>query len=398
MLTSSGGLPPFSDFDAWFIRRILAGKPDPLEGAPISTWLAPFLQKVDIRHKAGQELLFAVIGSDGWEKIKQQDPNASEPRFTSSQASDSKWRFYHASDLDQLPAMAWLIEYEIPAKSLTILFGASGAGKTFWMVDRGLRIAQSVPVVYVAAEGESGYRNRVKAWIQHFRQKPGALYFVFGAVKMLDRAIVDSFIEAMRPIAPGLIILDTLALCMVGGDENSARDMGLFIEACERIKQQLGTAVLVVHHTGKNGTSERGSSALRGAADSMIELSSDEGFITVSCSKAKDWEPFAKQFLRLLPVQLEADRSSCVLIPMEKVIEIKGQPLSENEKLVMTTLKLETFLLPGARVTQLVNVTGISERSIHRIVSKLIRFHYVEQAKRGEPYKLTEEGFNLNLN
>ncbi len=398
MLTSSGGLPPFSDFDAWFVRRILAGKPDPLEGAPISSWLAPFLQRVDIHHKAGQELLFAVIGSDGWEKIKQQDPNTSEPRFTSSQASDSKWHLYHASELDQLPSVTWLIEPEIPSKTLIVLFGASGVGKSFKSLDYAIRIAQSIPVVYVAAEGESGYRDRTRAWIQHFRQKPGALYFVFGAVKMLDRAIVDSFIEAMRPIAPGLIILDTLALCMVGGDENSARDMGLFIEACERIKQQLGTAVLVVHHTGKNGTSERGSSALRGAADSMIELSSDEGFITVSCSKAKDWEPFPKQYLRLLPVQLEADRSSCVLIPMEKVIELKGQPLSENEKLLMTTLKLETFLLPGARVTQLVNVTGISERSIHRIVSKLIRFGYVEQAKRGEPYKLTEEGFNLNLN
>jgi DNA-binding IclR family transcriptional regulator len=85
------------------------------------------------------------------------------------------------------------------------------------------------------------------------------------------------------------------------------------------------------------------------------------------------------------------------VLPSEKVVDVKGQPLTENEKTVLQALKLETFLLPGARISQLMGVCSLGERTLHRVLHKLIKFGYVEQGKRGEPYKLTEEGFNLKL-
>jgi predicted ATP-dependent serine protease len=250
--------------------------------------------------------------------IRQQDPYSTEPTYTTPQP-ESPFKLYHASELDSLPSVQWLVEGEIPAKSLTALFGGSGTGKSFVTLDHALRIAQSVPVVYVAAEGETGYRDRKNAWVAHFRQKVGALYFCFQAVRMLDIAEVQTFITAIRPLSPGLVILDTLARCMLGGDENSARDMGQFIESCGLIRQQLGAAVLVVHHTSKNGNAERGSSALRGACDSMIELNNDDGLITLACSKSKDASPFPKRYLRLVTVHLSPERSSCVCYPLKRL-------------------------------------------------------------------------------
>jgi RecA-family ATPase len=52
-----------------------------------------------------------------------------------------------------------------------------------------------------------------------------------------------------------LVVIDTLARCMVGADENSARDMGEAIDALDRLRRAAGSCVLPVHHMGKpNGT------------------------------------------------------------------------------------------------------------------------------------------------
>lgn len=51
-----------------------------------------------------------------------------------------------------------------------------------------------------------------------------------------------------------MIILDTLARCFGGNDENDARDMGAFIRGCDELKRRTGATVLVVHHSGKDET------------------------------------------------------------------------------------------------------------------------------------------------
>jgi RecA-family ATPase len=53
------------------------------------------------------------------------------------------------------------------------------------------------------------------------------------------------------------------------GDENSAKDMGRLIDQVEWLKKNLGAAALIIHHTGKDGLRERGSSVLRAVADVM---------------------------------------------------------------------------------------------------------------------------------
>jgi hypothetical protein len=79
--------------------------------------------------------------------------------------------------------------------------------------------------------------------------------------------------------APDLVVFDPLARFM-SGEENSARDMGHLIASLDRLTQQYGHATELVHHTGKPGQGDpkqgghrlRGSSALFGAADSVVLL------------------------------------------------------------------------------------------------------------------------------
>jgi hypothetical protein len=47
--------------------------------------------------------------------------------------------------------------------------------------------------------------------------------------------------------------------------------MGLFVEGCEFIRKELGPTVLVIHHTTKDGKTERGTESLRNATFAMFE-------------------------------------------------------------------------------------------------------------------------------
>ncbi len=70
-----------------------------------------------------------------------------------------------------------------------------------------------------------------------------------------------------------LIVVDTLARCFGGNDENDASDMRAFIEDCDVIKHKTVATLLVVHHSGKDDTKgARGSSAFRAALDDELNI------------------------------------------------------------------------------------------------------------------------------
>lgn len=296
---------------------------------------------------------------------------------------------YRMGDLRNIPPVQWLIPNELPASLFTVLCGASESGKSFQAVDYALRTARLHPdrlVVYVAPEGGSGYLKRCEAWIAHHGgEQPENLAFILRSVPMLDQMAVATFIAAIRSFKPVLVILDTMARCLVGGDENSAKDVGVFIEGCDEIRRQTGAAVLVVHHTGKSGN-YRGSSALFGACDSWIDFANDDGLITLSCGKAKDWHPFEPRYLRMVS---RAD--SVVLLPAEQVSQ-RGTTLTEGQRKVLETLALEVFRGPGAKSTQIMGSTGIPEKTLFRILSRLKRDGMVDQGRRGDPYTITSHG------
>jgi hypothetical protein len=308
-------------------------------------------------------------------------------------------RLYHANELAELPPIKWLRHGELPAGGLAVIYAGSGEGKSFVVLNEyALPIAQERNVVYIAAEGASGYAARVDAWRKHHKLDAGGLHFYLDAVPLLNRGAVKEFIQQVTPLEPALVVVDTLARCLLGGDENSAKDMGLFIEACAEIQRTTGATVLVVHHTGKSGNSERGSSALKGAADAMLELQNDDGLITLRCAKSKDTGSFPARYMRLVQVEtdlLDADGApvvSCVVLPADRVL-MHDAPLSENEREVLEVLALEAFEEAGAKASQIESaVKRVPRSSLFRILSNLKRKKLAEQAKRGDPWFITRAG------
>lgn len=296
-------------------------------------------------------------------------------------------RLIPADQLGALPPTEILGNTRFIARGLNVVFGASGAFKSFYTLDSALQVAQSAPVVYVAAEGAGGLYKRVTAWCEHYEQPPGQLQFICEEVNLLDSSQVNALINLIIPIKPALVVFDTLARCIPGGDENSAKDMGLAVRNSAVIQRVAKTAITWIHHTNRAERGERGSGAIRGAADAMIELAANgDSVIRVSCSKLKDDEPWITEELKFYPVA-----ASGVLVPNYG----DADKFSAIEMQILEFLSLDVFETAGAKANQIVNGLNISERHIYRMLSHLKRELTLTHDSKGDPYRLTDKGKSL---
>lgn len=179
---------------------------------------------------------------------------------------------------------------------LTVVYGDSNAGKTFWATDLALHVAAGKPwngrrveqggVVYVALEGGRGFRNRAVAWrdANEDDYPPGLpFYGDFSPLNLLDPdADTGPLIETIHAASElgcpvKLVVVDTFARAMAGGNENASEDMGALVRNADRIRRETGANVLFIHHTGKDAArGARGHSSLRAALDTEIEVVADE--------------------------------------------------------------------------------------------------------------------------
>src|SRR5262249_9075172 len=85
-----------------------------------------------------------------------------------------------------------------------------------------------------------------------------------------------------------------------GGNENESADMAAFVANIDKLRAQTGAAVLVVHHAGKDGArGMRGHSILKAAADTVMEVTGQEGTRTLKVEKQKDGETGEPRYFTL---------------------------------------------------------------------------------------------------
>tara|TARA_R110002072_G_scaffold106062_1_gene231508 strand:- start:93 stop:812 length:720 start_codon:yes stop_codon:yes gene_type:complete len=133
---------------------------------------------------------------------------------------------------------------------------------------------------------------------------------------------------------PALIVVDTLARNFGGLDENSNKDMGLFVQHMDRLKYELQTTVLIVHHTGQgNKDRARGASALKGAVDIEHRVEAKAGgTIALQATKMKDAELPEPVLMRLHSMDLGETGSSAVVVKADEFVDDPEPPMSKQQK------------------------------------------------------------------
>jgi hypothetical protein len=230
----------------------------------------------------------------------------------------------------------YLVKGILSTQSYAVIHGPPGEGKTFVALDlaycvaagrdwMGSKVRQGA-VLYLAFEGAGGLRRRAQALLQHYGGDAAVpLYFddtAYNLRELEGRQALGATIDAIGE-KPSLVIVDTFAHALCGGDENSTQDVSAFNTGVAALIKHTGACVLVIHHPPKNGTGPRGSSALRGAIDTELEVSSR----TISTFKQRDMELHAPLGFKLHPVTLGIDEdgdtiTSCVVLPAEAATRV----------------------------------------------------------------------------
>jgi hypothetical protein len=257
--------------------------------------------------------------------------------------------FHSVDELMSAPPPTWRVAGVLPERGLGVIWGGPGSGKTFAALDLCFAVARGVPwqgrrtkqgaVAYIAVEG--ALRNRVAAYVKHSDLTADTLTPFRGLVSSINLlhkgadlpALLDALRAVVAEVGPlAVVVVDTLARAMPGGDENGPEDMGQMVEAAARITEELGCLTVYVHHSGKNESlGARGHTALKAAADVELSVKRDGSIRTLAVEKLRDGEDGATLLtFQLLPVDLgpvsafdpDADPlervTSCVVEPCQR--------------------------------------------------------------------------------
>ena len=262
--------------------------------------------------------------------------------------------FYGPRDFSDLPSIAWRVKDVLPTKGLASIFGASGSGKSFLVIDLIAAIVMGEPwfghdtlqckVLCLVLEGQAGFRHRIRAWEEHSgRLLPDETAFMFDSFSLnVDKDVADleRAIEAARGY--DVVFIDTLNRAAPNADENNSQHMGTLVSAASKLQAAIGGLVLLVHHTGKDPSrGMRGHSSLYAAMDAAIEVNRHDDTRSWKLLKAKDGEdgqvfPFA-----LVPFEFtEADgntATSCVVdqSPIVGSFRLSStRPKGANERII----------------------------------------------------------------
>lgn len=235
-------------------------------------------------------------------------------------------RLFTVSEFLQRPPKQWLVDRVLGVQDFALLYGESGHGKTHVGLDFAyacatgaatfadtFQITRPLTVAYASGEGLGGLADRLRA-VSRYYGTPDVPLYLFSDIPQLFAAYGENgaipFVSAWQQLAKAgrvpaqldVLILDTLHNATAGSDENSAKDAGVTQAALRLLRDELGCAVLLLHHANKSGSSERGSTALRASCDTVLRAQKVGKDYTLACEKLKDAETWPALSFALVAV------------------------------------------------------------------------------------------------
>jgi len=263
-----------------------------------------------------------------------------------------------AKDMKYSPDENDFVQGLLENGAMSVVYGESNCGKTFFMADLAYHIAEGKrwrdkrveagKVIYVPLEGTKGLTGRVEAYRRENQTNIDGFNIMPCGFDFLDaEGDVTEFIELLQIEKQNgsdikIIIIDTLARAIGGGDENSGQDMGLLVKHADAIRSVTGAHICFIHHSGKDkARGARGHSSLRAAVDTEIEVSREEGddFSSVKIVKQREMEMGDDMFFQLKSVTLgvnkyNEEKTSCVVEACQERIKTRKVSLTPVQQFI----------------------------------------------------------------
>jgi RecA-family ATPase len=223
-------------------------------------------------------------------------------------------------------------------------------------------------VLYLIAEGASGFSDRIETWEMYNKADATGCTFLPVPIQFIKEVDVAAFGLLLDRHRYDLVVIDTQARVTVGLKENDATDMGEFVERLEMLRRLYGACFLLVHHEPRNGDHLRGSIAMEGAAASIFRTFKEGNQVTFETSKQKDIEQPEPFDLQLTPYH-----TSAVLT----LLQPGEEALTQVQMQMLQTLQDA----PAEWVSKTEHKTtcGLPDTTYYTNINKLIRKGYIDQ-------------------
>ncbi|CAH1649709.1 AAA family ATPase [Chelatococcus asaccharovorans] len=190
---------------------------------------------------------------------------------------------------------------------MSVLVGKPGTGKSVITTDAACHVGANMTwhgrtvkhglVVYVAAERKKVTERRMLAFRKRHGVSDVALVVIGGRLDMTrdvrDAAALVQAVKAAEERA-GLpcvwIIIDTVTRTFGGGDQNTSKDMGRYVQSTDEIMLGTGAHVTLIHHTPWNEDRGKGAIDLDGAVDASFIVKKSGKTYVLSCDGSNDGE------------------------------------------------------------------------------------------------------------
>lgn len=252
----------------------------------------------------------------------------------------TRFELVSGADALELSPTQWLVSDVLPTGrdgSLGLIYAPPASGKSLWALSLALSVADGTKpflghkveggdVLYIAAEGMGDFGQRVGAWSAHNKVSPSEHFHLLA--QSLD---IPTQAEALANqlerdhIRPALIVADTLARTSTSISESSTSGMGRLVAASNFLQTRFGAVVLWVHHSGRaDPEEERGSGALRGAADAVFRLErmgTSVEMVHVKSKYGAELEPLSLAFIKA-GESVTIDIAPLPALPIEQVFAL----------------------------------------------------------------------------
>jgi predicted ATP-dependent serine protease len=278
-------------------------------------------------------------------------------------------------ELMAMPARLEVIAGTLDEGTTCLIAGHFGSGKSFHAISISAAIASGTTwfgratmqrkVLYIAAEGVYGLPARFDAWSKHYGVTipENELEILTVPVQLTEPEKIAELCKIITAFKYRFVVIDTLSKSIVGADENSAQAMSVAVSAIDEILDATaGGNVLVIHHTGKDKTTVRGSSALEAGVDIVYLAEAEGDLFRLKRTKRKDGPLDDERSFELVPVR---DTESVTFSVRW------GADITDKAKELLSVL-VRTFGEIGATKAELRNVADMPPATFHRGIKTLV--------------------------
>jgi len=280
-------------------------------------------------------------------------------------------------------SLEWVIEGIAARQMVTLVHGAEGIGKTYWLLMQAMKLG--MPALIVMSEGIQVNLDRMEAIALHGNIEQDSLSCIPLPLDLSNEHEVEERILDWKKFNFTLVAFDILSDMIGRSDENSATAMKTVIRSAKRIAQELNCAVILIHHNNKSGDF-RGSTVHTANTDFVFAMSEKGEGLQVINRKNKALELLQPQNFGFITVKLPNGNTNRVIVPSDMILT-DGR-MSTLYMVCNAIYEADT----GLTLKQLTNATHITKNTLANKLKEFVENGYLTHSGRGKPYNMTDKG------